>query len=140
MGWEEEVEDGNGKPCPACPQFPNQCFNYKVLDSPTRNFKVRGNRHCSNGYCCDEKSGVYGRLSDWKGSGWYRVSGQAGSQLHTRGASVTGVCGTHCGGWLSGSHPSPMEGEVSRTVYFSDGSNDKQYSTSIKVVNCNNEY
>ena len=43
-------------------------------------------------------------------------------------------------GWLSGGHPAPGEGEVDRTVFFDDGSNDKRNPTSIKVVNCNDEY
>ena len=49
-------------------------------------------------------------------------------------------CGTAYTGLLDGRHPSPSEGEVSRTVYFNSGSNTKQESVSVKVINCNNEY
>merc|ERR1712107_734448 len=77
---------------------------------------------------------------DWKGAGWYRIGGQAGTKLIEKGTGVSFSCGTYWGGWLSGGHPSPEEGEVSRTVYFDNGSNDKNNPTSIKVINCNRKY
>jgi len=128
--WDEEVEE---EQCPTCPQFPDQCFNYNELDSSHRARRVYA---CSNGNCCD--GGGHSRApSDWKGAGWYRVVGEAGTQLTTEGTST---CGTQAHGWLSGGHPAPGEGEVDRTVFFDDGSNDKRNPTSIKVVNCNDEY
>ena len=77
---------------------------------------------------------------DWMGPGWYRIVGQAGSQLYTQRTGKYGACGVHYGGWLSGGHPSVSDGEVARTVYFDSGTDDKKYPTSIKVINCNNEY
>ena len=139
--WDEEVEE---EACPACPQFPDQCFNYNQLDSPTRNFNY--SRHApkcgkafAKGFCCDQESHARAPL-DWKGPGWYRVVGKAGTQLTTEGNGEAWTCGTHVHGWLSGGHPSPGEGVVFRTVYFDDGNNDRRNPTNIKVVNCNDEY
>jgi len=134
--WDEEVEE---EPCPTCPQFADQCFNYNELDSPYRNFKMRRVYKCSNGYCCDQESHSRAPL-DWKGPGWYRVVGEAGSQLMTQGNGEAWTCGTHVHGWLSGGHPAAGEGEVYRTVYFDDGTNDRRNPTNIKVVNCNDEF
>jgi len=139
--WDEEVEE---ETCPTCPQFPDQCFNYNQLDSPTRNFNY--SRHApkcgkafAKGFCCDQESHSRAPL-DWKGPGWYRVVGQAGTQLTTEGNGEAWTCGTHVHGWLSGEHPAPGDGEVYRTVYFDDGNNDRRNPTNIKVVNCNDEY
>ena len=134
--WDEEVEK---EQCPMCPQFPDQCFNYNELDSATRNVKNQESSNCRGTWCCD-KTGDSRLTPDWKGPGWYRVVGQAGSQLITRRTGVRGSCGTYWGGWLTGGHPSQGEGEVTRTVYFDDGSDDKARMTSTKVINCNNEY
>ena len=143
--WDEEVEEES---CPMCPQFLEQCFNYNELDSPSRNFKNRGTRDCSNEMCCDKIGSLRGGSSktpDWKGSGWYRVAGQAGSQLNlnwtgTGSGTAWRACGTGWGGWLSGEHPSSGEGEVTRTVYFDSNSRELSDPTSIKIVNCNDEF
>ena len=49
--------------------------------------------------------------------------------------TVNQKCGTNWGGWLSGEHPSPGEGQVTRTVYFDDGGS-QEYHTDISVINC----
>ena len=52
-----------------------------------------------------------------------------------------GVFRTRVHSWLSGrGNPSPDKCEVARTVLFDDGTNDRHNPTSIKVVNCNDEY
>ena len=81
-------------------------------------------------------------MPDFKGPGWYRIGGQAGTKIIEKGTGEYGSCGTAWGGWLSGGHPTPEEGEVSRTVYFDSGgsSGDKNNPTSVKVINCNSKY
>ena len=61
-------------------------------------------------------------------------------------------CGVMSPGWLYGGHPTASEGEVVRFVNFvrqgkyvkdfygSPYTSDAYVSSSIKVINCNNEY
>ena len=118
--------------------LPVQCKNYNVLDSAARHFQTTSQTPCQGDACCD-KSGHSKINSDWKGNGWYRVTGAAGFKLIESPVKAR-KCGTQHTTWLDGGHPTPIEGEVSRTVYFTDGSNPKLYPQSVKVINCNNEY
>ena len=61
--WREEVEEI------ACKS--NGCSTYKELNSTTRKFtNVKHGGHCDR------------RLQrDWQGSGWYRITGEAGTKL-----------------------------------------------------------
>ena len=124
--------------------LPLQCKNYNVLDSPARHFQTTDQTLCQGDDCCDKvEASRTDTNSDWKGTGWYRVSGSAGFKLIDSPGPVEAYksCGTDYNGWLDGGHPSPDEGEVTRTVYFnSGGSNTKQESHTVKVINCNNEY
>ena len=99
-----------------------------------------------NGDCRGKWNG--GR-QDWKGDGWYRIVGDAGSKLIEAPAKLK-HCGVEYPGWLYGGHPNASEGEVVRFVNFvmldvctygrcTYGS-DAYQSASIKVINCNNEY
>ena len=45
-------------------------------------------------------------------------------------------CGTAWSGWLDGAHPTLEDGEVPRTVCFSDRSTGFKYLTYIFVRNC----
>ena len=87
---------------------PEQCQNYNLLDSRFRNHENRGQEDCSGGICCDRTSNS-NKLPDWKGSAWYRIGGQAGTQLNEKGTGVRGSCGAHWGGYLSGGHPTAQE-------------------------------
>ena len=50
-------------------------------------------------------------------------------------------CGTDATGWLSGDHPTPGEGVVTRTVCFNPGGNDDcYYEENVDILNCNNAY
>ena len=89
-----------------------------------------------------------GGRRDWKGPGWYRIVGDAGSKLFEAPLKPN-HCGALSPGWLYGGHPTASEGEVVRFVNFvyygtdSYGSafgSDAYVSSSIKVINCNNEY
>ena len=76
---------------------------------------------------------------DWKGPGWYRITGEAGTKIVDSPVDKD-HCGTDATGWLSGGHPTVAEGEVARTVNFNWGSNTASWSATVKVVNCNTHY
>ena len=104
------------------------CLSYKELNSLTRRSTYGLGSYCDN------------RISrDWKGPGWYRVTGEAGTKLVDTPA-VEKHCGTYATGWLSGGHPTVAEGEAYRTVNFSWGGDTASWSATVKVVNCNTHY
>ena len=49
-------------------------------------------------------------------------------------------CGTDWSGWLAGSHPTVEDGEVQRTVCFSNRPNGCKDSNTISVKNCGSYY
>ena len=67
--------------------------------------------------------------------GWYRFVGAAGTKMPTTRVPAF-RCGTDWPGWLDGAHPTVEDGEVPRTVCFSDRSTGCQGSKSILVKNC----
>ena len=67
--------------------------------------------------------------------GWYRFVGAAGTKMPTTRVPAY-RCGTDWSGWLDGSHPTVEDGEVPRTVCFSDRSTGCKYTTRISVKNC----
>ena len=67
--------------------------------------------------------------------GWYRFAGDAGTKMPTTRVSAY-RCGTDWSGWLNGAHPILEDGEVHRTVCFSDRSAGCKYSANILVKNC----
>ena len=66
---------------------------------------------------------------DWKGAGWYRITGGAGTKLADFPVAKK-HCGTYVSGWMRGGHPTVFQGEVTRTVW----------NIRIKVINCNTHY
>ena len=76
---------------------------------------------------------------DWKGAGWYRITGGAGTKLADFVVAEK-HCGTYASGWMSGGHPTVFQGEVTRTVNFNSHGNRAQWTNSIKVINCNTHY
>merc|ERR1712038_1979634 len=127
--WEEDVEEVS------CPRPPAQCFNYKELNSPTRKSTYTSQ---SPSYC--DKSSHSHIHSDWKGAGWYRITGQAGTQLAGTQVPSRKFCGTHATGSLIGGHPSVQQGEVNRAVHFNLDSYPAWQTTTIKVINCGSYY
>ena len=67
--------------------------------------------------------------------GWYRFVGAAGTKMPTTRVPANS-CGTSRSGWLKGAHPTVEDGEVQRTVCFSDRSTGCQQSINIFVKNC----
>ena len=81
-----------------------------------------------------------GNLSDSKLSGWYRFSGGAGTQM-AEACPKMYSCSTNSSGWLSGTHPTVVEGIVQRKVCFSQRVSQFFYdccnrSKNIRVRNC----
>merc|ERR1712004_86461 len=127
--WEEDVEEVS------CTRLPVQCFNYQELNSPTRKstYSSQSPAHC-------DKSNYDHIHSDWKGAGWYRITGEAGTQLADTQVPSRKFCGTHATGSLIGGHPSVQQGEVNRAVHFNLDSYPAWQTTTIKVINCGSYY
>jgi len=123
--WEDEVEEI------ACLNtVPNaRCFEYNELKSSQR--KTTEGYHQGS---CD--GGSEDRTRDWKGPGWYRITGEAGTKLIESQVDIN-HCGTKFGGWLSGGHPTVEQGEVSRTINFN---NYPDFTNQAKVINCGTHY
>ena len=77
---------------------------------------------------------------DWKGAGWYRITGGAGTKLADFVVNNHYHCGTHASGWMVGGHPTVFQGEVTRTVNFNSHRKRAEWTSSIKVINCNTHY
>jgi len=121
--WEEEVEEVS------CPNtvLHARCFEYHELNSSQR--RTWEDYHQ---FSCD---GSAARTRDWKGPGWYRITGKAGTKL-IESPIEDYHCGTKFGGWMSGGHPTFDQGEVSRTINFNGSSSTNQ----AKVINCGTYY
>ena len=75
-------------------------------------------------------------LCDYKlPEGWYRFVGAAGTKMPTTRVQAFS-CGTDWPGWLDGAHPTVEDGDVLRTVCFSDRPTGCKYTTEISVKNC----
>ena len=78
------------------------------------------------------------KSDDWKGAGWYRITGGAGTKLAD--FEVANYhCGTVASGWMVGGHPTVFQGEVTRTINF-NWVNKGRWKSSVKVINCNTHY
>ena len=97
---------------------------------------------------CDKipgRSDHNGTSSDWNGPGWYRVVGQAGTQLSEKSydymtQKINGIgmypCNTAGGGWLTGGHPSNLGDTVTRLACFNKNCSGNR-KTTIEVTKCN---
>ena len=91
------------------------CYHYKNLSDAARK-KSYVTPHGSE--LCDRQLPV----------GWYRFVGAAGTKMPTTRVPVR-RCGTYWSGWLITAHPTVEDGEVRRTVCFSD-----------RFIGCRNRY
>lgn len=126
----EVVEDGTVKSgagdCSNQKIMPEPCLNYNILDSFTRNVKTPAGDAvkdaCNDSYC-EDKSSSY-RHPDWKGEGWYRFMGEAGTRMSLSPPNLLDPennynhCGTAGTYWMSGTLPTPEENVVVRTAYY----------------------
>ena len=77
--------------------------------------------------------------NDLKLPGWYRFTGDAGSQMATS-CVPTYHCGSHTTGWMNGAHPSVADGAVIRKVCYNWDNKCCQWSNNIRVRNCGKFY
>ena len=83
-------------------------------------------------------SSSIGNLCDSALSGWYRFSGEAGTQMADSCPKIH-HCSTDSPGWLNGTHPTVAEGIVQRKVCFLqhlNGTDCCYFSKDISVRNC----
>ncbi|CAF1471118.1 unnamed protein product [Rotaria magnacalcarata] len=90
--------------------LPSQCYAYTPINDAYRNYV--------NGYgCCyapfDTISYIF--------SGWYRITGSAGSKLLTTAVTTTSICGASYPGYFNGTLPATAGTSVSGTVCFYTG-------------------
>ena len=98
------------------------CYHYKNLSDANRKMSYSTPRGSE---LCDNELPV----------GWYRFVGAAGTKMPTTRVPVR-RCGTYWSGWLITAHPTVEDGEVRRTVCFSDRSTGCKYNYDIFLKNC----
>jgi cysteine-rich repeat protein len=131
----EECDDGNDIEDDGCDSMciasaDPQCFlPYTEFTDPNRNVNLQ------NGpVYCDQQNG-----NGWVGPGWYRFTGQAGTQM-PESAPATYRCATHATGWLNGVHPTLADGVVARQACFNWSGNTCSWNANIQVVACPGYY
>ena len=78
-------------------------------------------------------------LCDVNLNGWYRFTGEAGTQMADSCVNMY-HCGTESPGWLNGTHPHLNDGAVKRQVCFSSFNNCCHHSNEITVQHCGGFY
>ena len=72
-------------------------------------------------------------------TGWYRFQGAVGDRIPDK-CVLMYHCGAEYPGWLNGTHPTVIEGVVTRTVCYSYEDVCCWDSSIIKVKNCSSYY
>ena len=106
------------------PALPSLCSagNYKILSDQwrkTSSFLKGGTAYCDNNLA----------------ESWYRFADSIGGYMPET-CSPINSCGTHATGWVRGSHPALVGGEVNRTVCFHWNNDCCNWSTSTAILNC----
>ena len=110
----------------ACRTIINSGVSIGILDSAARSIgQTSVSSSCDNGV-----SGAHG----WQGAGWYRFD--IDSRRLPETAPGPRYCSTSASGWLNGSHPEIVDGQVSRQVCFNWTSGECQWATDIEIINC----
>ncbi|CAF5025437.1 unnamed protein product, partial [Rotaria socialis] len=90
--------------------LPTQCYAYTTINDAYRNYV--------NGYgCCYTPFDTISYIA----SGWYRITGSAGSKLLTTAVTTTSICGASYPGYFNGTLPATAGTSVSGTVCFYTG-------------------
>ena len=131
--------------CCKISDLPSQCTNYNLMNDPKRRYDYvkKGEKFCDK---ADGLNDVYNRptSSDWVGSGWYRVTGQAGTSLSTHAytwvykSANDGTCGAHYGSHVTGTHPNTFGQTGTMKICFK--LNCRGYWQNIDVTNCGSFY
>ncbi|CAF3697880.1 unnamed protein product, partial [Adineta steineri] len=103
-----------------------QCYNYTLIDDPTRSVNVTTSSGCD-----------YNLFSS--GAMWVRFVGVGGTQIPTSPVG-NGRCNTSATGWYSGQMPVGVDTTINGTVCFTFGSNSCYWNTSTSVTNCGSYY
>ena len=72
---------------------------------------------------------------DWKGPGWYRLTGEAGTRIPEK-TPDSSHCGSQYSGWMDGVHPTTPGEQAVATICFDQGFDDCYDPVSITVINC----
>ena len=97
------------------------CYHYKNLRDADR----------KSSYVTPENQTHY-LCNDILVEGWYRFVGTAGTKMPTTGVPSL-RCVTKLSGWLGGAHPTVEDGEVYRTVCFSNNYKIFKFSANIFI-------
>ena len=113
---------------------PGTCddIEYSILDDHYRNVHFANN---GNDELCDQVNQGNNQSPDWKGPGWYRISGEAGTQIPENPVESL-HCHTHSTGWLDGNHPTNVGETVYRRVCFNLYQEHCWREIQIEVKNC----
>ncbi|XP_072347338.1 pancreatic secretory granule membrane major glycoprotein GP2-like [Scyliorhinus torazame] len=103
------------------------CVNHTVLEQPWRSTNC-ANTDCSSFQCDNNLL-----------TGWYRFNGSGGSTIPEAVVPVN-HCSTDAPGSLNGSHPTPGDGEVNRTVCFHWRGKSCRWSQDIKIKRCSDYF
>ncbi|CAF3756217.1 unnamed protein product [Rotaria socialis] len=109
--------------------LPMECYSYTTLTESYRNYLTFSG-------CC---STPYDSVS-YIPSGWYRISGAAGTQLLTTPVSSIDICGAPYGGYFNGTLPTTAGASVTGTFCFYTGSPCSFSVAPITAINCNGYY
>ena len=104
-------------------------LGYNILDDPSRNSEYGSANLCDNS---DTHTSP-----DWKGSGWYKISGSAGSQLPEQPIDPF-HCGSYQPGWLNGNHPTDIGEGVDSEVCFNYAGSTCSHRVGISIIKCLN--
>ena len=109
--------------------LPTQCYAYGSLTDVYRRY--------SNGYSC-----CYSPYDDSSTlpSGWYRISGSAGTELYSSVITTTSRCGASYPGYFNGTFPSTAGALSTGNVCFYTGSTCGYSLSPISVLNCSGFY
>ena len=108
------------------------CDDYNVLSNSKRKTSNSG----YHGYICDNTINGGDEISpDWKGEGWYRVIGPAGSKVADTPIELS-HCGTAGSRYVQGSHPILIGETVKTKACYKDGNTLCKYPQNVKIRNC----
>ena len=98
------------------------CYHYKNLSDANR--KISYKTPLDSELCDNQLP-----------EGWYRFVGASGTKMPTTRVPAY-RCSTELSGWLDDAHPTVEDGEIERTVCFSDRTTGCKMSRYIFVKNC----
>ncbi len=107
--------------------LPSQCTTSLALTDPERVYTWSGCCYTSDCYLA---------------TGWYRISGSAGSQLVTNPVSSGGYCGQSYPAWFNGSFPTTTGTTISGVACVNVAGSlcPASYSTTVFITNCGSYY